>query len=565
MSVVGNAAVPTSTGTDQVTYTIAVGSGSIDNAVLHAHQPTGLPAQSGTVTVNGVAAPGGTVDQAGAGLTIRLGTGADAVHGGTLTPGNYAVTFDITVTTLPTGQANAYAVLDYMVNGQARHATSAPISLSVPDLRLVKPNGSGENRTLPLGTGADGDFEAILTNGGGDAPAATLTITLPAGLTIDQSFGVYRDDDYRSARDSGGVRLACTTVQANVVRCALGAVAGGANALVDVPVQPTPSAPVGQVGTFTLNALADSGLEADPRDNTVSGSVRFTGTAHLAVTLAPKKLRVVVGKTGAVTATVKNKGPNTAPNTVGLIIVRGNHFRITHFSGKQFVPGGGGATTLARARWGARSSHSATAAATPAGVPIVLWKVGTIKPGKSVKAVVTVKARAVGKDELLVAAGSLAGDPACQSASGSVRCQSFAIASLRAVRAPAHHPSSGGSSSPASPQSPGSASSGQSGPNLADTGPARAGSLAAFGGLAIAVGALLLVLGSVRPTHRHRSTPWLIELASKRRTPRPRSARTARRSSPTGSCSAPAPRASIRRQAWPARGSKRRPSRRWST
>jgi hypothetical protein len=129
----------------------------------------------------------------------------------------------------------------------------------------------------------------------------------------------------------------------------------------------------------------------------------------------------------------------------------------------------------------------------------VLWKVGTIAPGRSVHGVVTLKARRLGRDEMLIAAGSLAGDPPCQSASGSVRCQAFAIAALRAVRAPAHHPSSHTTPPVGPATSPAGSIRSQSAPALADTGPAHAGSLTAFGGSAIGVGALLLLLGSIRP------------------------------------------------------------------
>ena len=495
VSVVGAAAVPTQPGTDELTYTIAIGNGPIDAVVLQAHQPQGLTADPASVVVDGTPAPTATVSQSGAGLTVRLGTGADATDGGTLATGNHTVTFDFAVPALPAGAASAYAVVDYTADGQAHETKSTPVSLSIPDLKLTKPNGSGEDRILPLGTGLDGDFEAILTNGGGDASAATLTITLPAGLTIDRRFGVYRDDDYRSPADTGGQRLQCTAPQAGVVRCALGAVDAGANALLDIPVQAEQSATVGHVGTFVVNALADTGLDRQPSDNTVRGSVRFTGTAHLVTSLRPSTLKVVVGKSGKIVATVHNRGPDAALQALGLIVLHNDRFSIVGFSGKQVDLGSApDAETLARAHWGARSpGTSPTAAATSAGTPIVLWKVGTIAPGGSATSTIKLKALSKGSDELLVVSGSLAGDPGCQSETDTAGCKAAAFAQLTAVKpAPAPAPSR----TTTHPTAP---SSNHTGPILADTGPVDAAPLAVFGGLAILVGAGMVLLGSARP------------------------------------------------------------------
>jgi hypothetical protein len=505
VSVVGAAAVPTQPGTDELTYTIAIGNGPIDAVVLHAHQPQGLTADPTTVVVDGAPAPAGTVTQAGAGLTVRLGAGADTTDGGTLATGNHTVTFDFTVPTLPNGAASSYAVVDYTSNGQAHEARSTPVSLSIPDLMLTKPNGSGESRILPLGSGVDADFEAILTNGGGDAPAATLTITLPAGLTVDRTLGVYRDDDYRGVGDVGGHRLDCTA-KANVVSCALGAVDAGANALLDIPVLAQKSAPVGKVGTFVVNALADNGLERTPANNTVRGSVRYTGIAHLVSSFRPAKLSVVVGKKGKLVATVVNRGPNPALKALGLVALRNGRFSIVGFSGGQLSLGAaGGMGLLARAHWGARShGTSPTAAATASGTPIVLWNVGTIAPGKSAKTTITLKALAKGSDDLLLIAASLAGDPACQSDTNPVNCKSAVFAHLTAVKAP---PAPSKSVQPSQRPTPAAPSTHHTGPILAATGPSDAASLTVVGALAIVIGAGLVALGSARPirarTRRH--------------------------------------------------------------
>lgn len=502
VTVVGAAAVPTSApGTDQVTYTISVGNGPIEQVVMHARQPDSVVAAPSSVVVDGSPAPAGTVDQAGAGLTIRLGTGAYATHGGTLATGNHTVTFDVAFDTLPTGQDSANAVVDYTVNGQTRHASSSPIALALPDLRLSLPF-SGERETLPLGTGDDGDFEVILRNAGGGTPAATLTITLPAGLTVDNRAGVFRDDSYQNENDFGGDQLDCSAVTPTVVHCALGAVAAGVDTLLDIPVQATPAAKVGTTGTFTVSALSDDGLDQNPSDNSVHGTVLFAGTAHLVVTVTPTHSTVTVGKSAVLTAQVRNDGPNPALDALGAVILENGHFTITGFTGHRVdLPGlltanpsaSSKPVLLAPVR---RAFHRATfhrhatgAGASSAllarGTSFVLWDAGTIAPGKSVSATITVKALSFGKDRLAVLARSAAGDGACTVPNPSSQCDNLKIVNLRAVRAVT---------------APNGPTTGRTGPVLAETGPsAQTAPLILGGTLAIALGSALLLLTRRRP------------------------------------------------------------------
>ena len=254
----------------------------------------------------------------------------------------------------------------------------------MPDLTVTKPSGSGESRVLPLGTGVDADFQAILSNTGGIAPAAALTMTLPVGMKIDRSFGIYRDDEYRSVVDTGGVKLRCATVASHVVRCALGAVPTGTSALLDIPVQPTSKAPVGHVGTFAVTALANNRLEANRDDNTVHGSVHFTGAAHLVVKLAPHPLRVTVGHVGRLVVSIHNAGPDPAVRALALVEVRAAHFTIVRFSGKQLPPPSAGAAH-SRARGGAPAgTWSATATAASRGRPSVRVE-GRDHPGRDAR------------------------------------------------------------------------------------------------------------------------------------------------------------------------------------
>jgi hypothetical protein len=416
VTVVGGAAVPTrAPSTDEVTYTISVGDAAAELVVLHAYQPDGTTA-SPAVEVDGAPAPADTVDQVGNGLRIRLGTGADAAHGGTLDIGNHTISFDTQVTTLPQGSAAAYAVVDYAGDAATKHVTSPRIPLALPDIALTKPSGSGESRILPLGTGVDADFEAILSNSGGSAAAASLTIALPRGMKIDRGFGIYRDDQYRSQVDTGGTKLRCATVADHLVRCALGAVRAGTSALLDIPVQPTAVAPVGHVGTFAVTALANNKLEARRGNNTVHGSVRFTGIAHLVVKIAPRTLRVPVGHTGRLVVAVHNAGPNPALRALAVLAVRGGRF------------------TIVRRR--------PATVATARGRPLVLWNAGTIPTGRTARSTVTLRAVSAGRDELLVATGSAAGDPPCEGVNPTRQCKAFAYASLVAVRPIRHRQAS---------------------------------------------------------------------------------------------------------------------------
>ena len=430
VTVVGGAAVPThAPSTDQVTYTISVGDAAAKQVVLTAFQPEGLSAYASSVKVDGAYPSHAKVDQSGTGLRIRLGNGATASHGGALGVGNHTVTFNFHVASLPRGSAAAYAVVDYALGRQTRHARSPQIPLAMPDLTLTRPSGSGESRVLPLGTGVDADYQAILSNTGGIASAAALTMTLPVGMKIDRSFGIYRDDEYLSAVDTGGVKLRCATVASHVVRCALGTVPTGTSALLDIPVQPTSKAPVGHVGTFAVTALANNRLEANRDDNTVHGSVQFTGRAHLIVSIEPHPLHVTVGHAGRMVVSIQNDGPDPAVRGLALVEVRAAHFTIVGFSGKQLPAPSTGRSAIARPQWGSRwTSHTPTAASS--GKPSVVWKVGTIPAGKTMRAVVRLHARSAGRDELLVAAGSSAGDPPCEGVTPTRQCKSFAFANL---------------------------------------------------------------------------------------------------------------------------------------
>jgi hypothetical protein len=500
--------VASAPGTESVTYTITVSDAPIDSSVLSVSQPAALTPTTASVEVDGVAPAAGTMTASGADLVLRLGTGADASNGGQLAIGDHTVSFDAPVAALPAGDATGSATLDFGA-APATSVKSNNVALAAPDLTMTTPADSGEDQILPLGTGEEADFAAILTNTGGDTAAATLTIALPVGLEVDEEFGVYRDDDYHTdgsldgdGDGDGSVELACHGTS-GVVTCALGALAHGVDTLIDVPLVATPVGPVGQVGTFTVSARSDDGLDTNLADNSVHASVRFTGVAKLTVTLTTSTPKVAIGKTVKVKATVSNAGPQPAVDALGLLLIGdpdSDHFSIVGFSGAPIsLPGGGELLTVpakdqpTAARLVARVAARRAAGAQPAGVrtaaqartlaadelPIVGWGIGTIAAGASVHAVLTLKAVSIGHTAVAAFAVSDAGDPSCDGSDGSdgSNCTSFATLALSAVAAV---PSS-------------SASTPAAGAPIANTAATKPAQLITAGLLAILAGALLLL------------------------------------------------------------------------
>ncbi|MCW2495616.1 hypothetical protein [Jatrophihabitans sp.] len=417
----------------------------------------------------------------------------------------------------------------------ATPSTSVSGAPTDPDLRMVRLPGSGENQVLPLGTGQDGDFAAVLTNVGATAPSATLTITLPPGLGVDDSFGVIRDNHYQSGDDNGGSPLTCTTVSAAEVTCVLGKVKSGANTLIEVPVQALPNAPFGTTASFSVSALADSGLDANPRNNSTGASVEFAGEAHLTLTLTPSATSAPIGQTINVAADLHNDGPQPTADAIAFLALTGRQFKITGFTGKvlpiDFGGGGGGSgssssaaasspavdptvqaptriqlmTELAKSAVSTDALANVTAAAGSGHAPIIAWNVGTIASGASLTATLTLKAVAIGKLELTGEAFSAASDPACETPQPTAACTAFTQITLSVTKRVAPTPTPTASSTSAGAASPSSSSS-SAVSVLANSGTPTA-QLSLYGLTALLAGGLL-VIGSVarrrRPRHLRR-------------------------------------------------------------
>jgi hypothetical protein len=131
--------------------------------------------------------------------------------------------------------------------------------------------------------------------------------------------------------------------------------------------------------TVTPTGLAD----ADPSNNSMTQLVSYLGTANLDIEVTPASARVTVGATTTVTFAVTNQGPQPAPESYVLArLLDFDSFEITGVSTLPAVPA---------SSWD------------PQGLD---WSPGTLAVGDSVTVRVTVRALAVGANEIRLAAVS---------------------------------------------------------------------------------------------------------------------------------------------------------------
>ncbi len=315
------------------TYTLTVPVGGVDEATVTTEQDPALPASAGSVRdalVDGVAAVPGSVTLAGANLTFALGT---------LSAGPHTVTFPVGAP----GTSATYssrAGVSYSVAGVPQTVVeSDPVVVTVNpplpavDLAIALPQGSGEDQTLGLGTGQQGDFEVYVSNSGTGASDATLVVDLPPGLTLGPDGvlgGEFEDTPLPCARDRS---------HPGRVRCAVGSIAPGEDngSYLDVELVATAAGTPGATVTFgvTVEPAPDPSVEADPSDNTVTGSIRFTGVADLQYSISKPSVTVTVGHSTVLTLRVTNKGPQAVDDTIGFLQLQppAAHFDIVAFSG----------------------------------------------------------------------------------------------------------------------------------------------------------------------------------------------------------------------------------------
>lgn len=293
---------------------------------------------------------------------------------------------------------------------------------------ICLPAGSGEDHPAPLGTGDTLEFVAQVVNNGPAVADADVVIVLPAGVRLAAHDPVTRYEDWWSDDfDGDGTALDCATgVDPPTVTCATGALAHGANIVVEIDLVPTDAAVFGTSGALTVGLTAAQG-QPEFASTTVGATIDHTGTAHLVVTITPMSVKVTVGQHTDLVGTIHNAGPNPAPNAaaIGLSLPDGDfddsHFQITNSAP---LPDPDGAPLDVQIRPAAAAGASDDSG-------IGYWPVGTIAPGASAAVTVTVKAVSAGSDQLIFGAGSDAGDPTC--AKDGAGCQDAVVADLTAV------------------------------------------------------------------------------------------------------------------------------------
>ncbi|WP_159440824.1 hypothetical protein [Jatrophihabitans endophyticus] len=391
-----------------------------------------------------------------------------------------------------------------------------------------------EAATLAAGDSI-GFLAAVVNHGSVPAADAEVVIDLPAGLRLADADAlglngpVLRFESYDEL-DGDGTALVCDDTTTARVTCHTGPVAAGSAFLVGIVLTAQPDAQVGTRASFTVTLQPTAPTApAAFAPSSVTGTVEFTGTAHLSLSLSPTKATVTVGDTVRVKATVTNEGPDAAPNTFGIALDGGRegeeaHFRVTNApipiddGGDGGESGGASASAPVPVVGVASRPHIRTLRA--ADNPYFtggIWPIGTIAAGETESVTIELKARSAGTDELYFFATADVEDPTCDiddgdggdgdGAAPSVSAGpgvddecGAATATLRAVRAAA------ASSTAAGP-------AGHRDAPLAASGPTQVAPELFGGLLAVVLGTVLTVAGSrrrlvaggaPRPDGRHR-------------------------------------------------------------
>ncbi len=410
-TIVGSApAVAHGAGTVTFSYTIVLPS-AVDSTVLTTHQPIQLPAQTGGVTLDGVAVPVGQVTRPSA-VDIAIQTGPNPVDG--LAAGSHTITFSTALGSGPAADTASSATLSWSVAASAGSVTSSVVSVKVnqPDLAVLLTPDTGEDQVGLLGTGRELILEVDVQNLGYGTPASTLHIALPTGVAIGPG-GV--------SRDANGAALTCVAdaVVAGQLNCPLGALThqvAGADPTYNISLTTTAAQPIGQTVPITVSATPDAGqgTDTDPTNDSATARLQLTGAAKLSYTISPASSKVVLGATTTVKLTVHNAGPQPAPGTLALSFVVGTNFDIVGFTGKTPDLSGGagsGASTTSH-RASVTSTGAGLGPADPTGT-IIVWLIGDLPAGQSATATLTLRAHKIGPAKIGLLAFSGAADPNC--------------------------------------------------------------------------------------------------------------------------------------------------------
>ncbi|WP_187313348.1 Ig-like domain-containing protein [Lysobacter capsici] len=250
-----------------------------------------------TVSNNGPSAAAGVSvnDQLPAGYTFvsatpsvgtyNAGTGVWAVGG--LASGANA-TLQIVATVLPTGPYANTATATSTTNDPTpgnNTATNTPVPVASADLAVTK---TASSATPTVGTNIT--FTVTVSNNGPSAAAGVnVNDQLPAGYT------------FVSANPSVGTYNAGTGVWA------VGALASGANATLDIVATVLPNGPYANTATATSTTS-----DPTPGNNTATSTPVPVASADLAVTKTASSATPTVGTNITFTVTVSNNGPSAA-------------------------------------------------------------------------------------------------------------------------------------------------------------------------------------------------------------------------------------------------------------
>ncbi|UOF16265.1 Ig-like domain-containing protein [Lysobacter capsici] len=221
--------------------------------------------------------------------TYNAGTGVWAV--GALASGANA-TLDIVATVLPNGPyantATATSTTSDPTPGN-NTATNTPVPVASADLAVTK---TASSATPIVGTNVT--FTVTVSNNGPSAAAGVnVNDQLPAGYT------------FVSANPSVGTYNAGTGVWA------VGALASGANATLDIVATVLPNGPYANTATATSTTN-----DPTPGNNTATNTPTPVASADLAVTKTVSNPNPPIGSTITFTVTVSNAGPSAAADVV---------------------------------------------------------------------------------------------------------------------------------------------------------------------------------------------------------------------------------------------------------
>ena len=235
-------------------------------------------------------------DGSSAGVTFRVGTGANATSGGTIAPGqSYEVRFRVTIdsptadgTLIQNTASNTYAALSNPGFDLA-DASSPPtqLTLASPDLVIAKTDAGG------FVNGGSSSFTLAVSNTGSSASAGLVTVTdtVPATLPVTAA---------------AGPGWACGVVSQTVTCTRSDALAAGSSfpgIVISVDVSSTAT------GAITNTASVAGGNDGDTTNNDGSDTINVSAQADVGITKTLTPAAPVAGDQATYRLVVTNHGP----------------------------------------------------------------------------------------------------------------------------------------------------------------------------------------------------------------------------------------------------------------